>query len=309
MKEAKLLKTDNDGLTFFWGDTPLFDYVAQPTLPANESPKPYFHPLRNLNGQTVSNFRPNDHPWHHGLSMTMTLVNGTNFWGGNTYRKEDGYRMRDNFGTQDHLAWADIQTDATGVRVVENLAWNNERRELTLSEQRTIDARVFPELECWRLRLHLHFENVSGKTLRLGTFESEEGLTGSHYTGIFFRLSRDFFGKGEWEPYGSYLPAGQHGVEHIHGTAAPWMYGVGSHDNADGDTTLIFCDHADNPNYPTRWFFRPEMPCVALPFVGEGATVLAPDEHFRLGYDFIFATGIHDASSCEELIKHCVAAD
>ncbi|MBC2600255.1 DUF6807 family protein [Puniceicoccus vermicola] len=79
---ASLKFHPDDSVEFLWGDLPLFHYVARSEAPNEESPKPYFHPIRNLRGNVITNYRPNDHPWHHALSMTMTLVNGTNFWGG-----------------------------------------------------------------------------------------------------------------------------------------------------------------------------------------------------------------------------------
>src|SRR5690606_10032496 len=112
--------------------------------PPDECPKPYFHPLRNLHGDVLTNFRPYGHTWHHGLSMTMTLVNRTNFWGGATYRKEDGYQMRGNIGSQDHAGWLEKRVDEKSVCLVEQVVWNNEKRAAWLNERRIIAAEVFP---------------------------------------------------------------------------------------------------------------------------------------------------------------------
>ncbi|MEV0291804.1 DUF6807 family protein [Kribbella sp. NPDC050820] len=50
-----------------WNGTELFRDVYQPWDPPMESPKPYFHPLRQLNVDMVSLYRPHDHLWHTGL--------------------------------------------------------------------------------------------------------------------------------------------------------------------------------------------------------------------------------------------------
>ncbi|MBC2600254.1 DUF6807 family protein [Puniceicoccus vermicola] len=214
--------------------------------------------------------------------------------------------MRGNFGTQNHLDWTEVTSDETGAVLHESLEWKNEHSEPTFREQRSIDARVFPNANCWRLHLRFQIQNVSGKTLRLGTFESEEGLQGSHYTGLFFRLHREFLGKGEWEPVGSFLADGNRGLEKIHGKPAPWMASVGSHDNSDSETTLICCDNPRNPHFPTHWFYRPDMPCIALPFVGESAVILNPEETLDLRYDFIIANGIQDLESAQKLVENCI---
>lgn len=236
----------------------------------------------------------------------MTLVNKTNYWGGNTYRQEDGYRMRNNFGTQQHVDWSEKVVTQTGVRLAENLDWINEHSRMDMTEKRVIEADVFAQDDCWRLRTTCEFQNVSGEILRLGTFQSEEGLQGSHYTGMFLRLSRDFMGVGEWQPYGSYLAEGQHGVEQVHGVQSSWLACVGSHDNCNVSTTLICCDNPENPNYPVHWFYRPDMPCLALPFVGSGAVILEPNETLRLSYDFIIANGIREAEERHRLVREFV---
>jgi hypothetical protein len=63
----------------------LFRYVYQSQVDAWETAEPYIHPLRTLSGEVVTNFRPHDHVWHHGLTMTMGDIKGENFWGGKTY--------------------------------------------------------------------------------------------------------------------------------------------------------------------------------------------------------------------------------
>src|SRR5690606_13279555 len=86
------------------GET-LWTYHYEPETPANESPRPYVHPLYSIDGDVLTNWRPNDHPWHHGLSLTLTSVDGVNFWGGPSHRAEDGYRWREDHGVQRHVSW------------------------------------------------------------------------------------------------------------------------------------------------------------------------------------------------------------
>jgi len=56
-----------------------------------EAPKPYVHPLRTLAGDVVTDYRPNDHRWHKGLSLTASHLSGANLWGGNSYVHGQGY--------------------------------------------------------------------------------------------------------------------------------------------------------------------------------------------------------------------------
>ena len=80
-------------------------HVHRSDVPMSESPRPYFHPLRTLTGDTVTDLRPADHRWHHGLSLTSANLSGQNFWGGPTYVRDQGYVLLDDHGRVEHAAW------------------------------------------------------------------------------------------------------------------------------------------------------------------------------------------------------------
>lgn len=42
--------------------------------------KPFFHPVSVKGGTSLTNFRPEDHPWHYGLWFSWKLINGANYW-------------------------------------------------------------------------------------------------------------------------------------------------------------------------------------------------------------------------------------
>lgn len=45
-----------------------------------KQPKTYFHPLATLEGQVLTEFEPEDHPWHRGLWWSWKFINGLNYW-------------------------------------------------------------------------------------------------------------------------------------------------------------------------------------------------------------------------------------
>jgi hypothetical protein len=64
-----------------WSD--LATYVMEPSL------RPYFHPVYDPSGRHVlTQDRPDDHPWQHGIFTGFHRVNGFNYW------KEDQGRQR-----------------------------------------------------------------------------------------------------------------------------------------------------------------------------------------------------------------------
>src|SRR5439155_27251458 len=72
------------------GGGELFTYVYRATDPQLESPRPYLHPIRTLEGDLVSVFRPHDHVWHKGITWSLPHFGHENFWGGPTFSKENG---------------------------------------------------------------------------------------------------------------------------------------------------------------------------------------------------------------------------
>jgi hypothetical protein len=42
--------------------------------------KPFFHPLSLAGGDSLTGFKPSDHPWHYGLWFSWKYINGINYW-------------------------------------------------------------------------------------------------------------------------------------------------------------------------------------------------------------------------------------
>ena len=42
--------------------------------------KPFFHPLTAADGTALTNFKPQDHPWHYGLWFSWKYINHANYW-------------------------------------------------------------------------------------------------------------------------------------------------------------------------------------------------------------------------------------
>ena len=117
-----------------YGQTTLFRYVYAPADVTRESPRPYFCPLRTLAGHEVTIFRPHDHVWHKGLSMTVAQLSGQNFWGGPTYVRDQGYVRLEDHGRIVHRAWDALDCDADGALLAERLDWRSHADEVWIDE-------------------------------------------------------------------------------------------------------------------------------------------------------------------------------
>ena len=42
--------------------------------------KPFFHPVSLPGGPALTNFKPEDHPWHYGLWFSWKYINHANYW-------------------------------------------------------------------------------------------------------------------------------------------------------------------------------------------------------------------------------------
>jgi hypothetical protein len=244
----------------------LLRYVYAPATPAGESPRPYAHPVNSLAGDTLTNFRPNDHPWHHGLSLTLASVGGVNFWGGPTYQPADGYRWRDDHGGQIHQAWLEL----TPGRLRHTLAWRTGGTgEVLLSETRTLSVAIAGEN--WALDWESELVNATARPLALEHYQSA-GLAGSHYTGLQFRGARGFLDEHGDEAIRLGSEGGHDGEAAVHGTPARWMEWRGQMDESLRRVTIRF----ENLDGPIPWFVRRGYPLAAFcPRLGSGPP-LAP---------------------------------
>lgn len=93
----------------------LATYVMDPNL------RPYLHPLRDATGRVVlTEDKPSDHPWQHGIFTGFHRVNGFNYW------KEDGghqhfVRLLALQGHSDQVSWKALVNliDPSGKLVLE----------------------------------------------------------------------------------------------------------------------------------------------------------------------------------------------
>lgn len=237
---------------------PLFHYVFAPQTPTNESPRPYIHPLHAPTGEVLTNFRPNDHPWHHALSLTITRVGDVNFWGGPSHREADGYKWREDHGVQVHRHW-----DRRDAHCLQHaLDWCNPRTgESLLHERRTLEIER-PDEASWSLRWHSELLNVAGRELLLGNYHASSGLAGSHYTGLQFRGTRDLLDDHGDPTVGLRSSLGAETVADLHGRRADWIEWDTQHDSTLRRTRIRF----ESLNGSIPWFVRRDYPLAAFAF-------------------------------------------
>ena len=236
------LRDDGASVLVSWEGAELFRYVCRPDDPPLESPRPYLHPVRTLAGDLVTGCRPEDHPWHKGISWALPNVGPENFWGGPTYRRGDGYVQFDNNGTMRHDGFAAVEALGDVARLEERLTWVTAAGSPLLRERREITATVRADRSAWVLGFVTVMRNVSGRPVGIGS-PTTEGREDAGYGGLFWRGPAGFAG-------GRVLV--DHGVEgnEVMGWRGPWLA------FATPAATLVFRDAPANPGFPCRWFVR-----------------------------------------------------
>lgn len=260
MSTLRLQHEEGRAVSVFAGDRLLFRYVYVSAQPAGESPKPYCHPLNSLAGDTLTNFRPNDHPWHHALAFTLTDVSGMNFWGGPTCRPEDGYKWRDDHGEQRHTAWTKLAAAGNTATLAHTLEWRR-LQEVIFREERTLSVAADFAQQSWSLHWRAKLVNVSGRALALGNPHSAGGKPGSHYTGLQFRGARELLDDHLDPAIKITAEGGREGVDAVHGAPARWMEW---HGQLDETLKRVIIRFENNPG-PLHWFVRRNYPLAAFP--------------------------------------------
>lgn len=266
-------------------------YVHRSDAPATEAPRPYLHPLHTLAGETVTGFRPDDHPWHHGLSFTSANLSGQNFWGGRTYVRDRGYTQLDDHGRVEHVSWdrrsADRLTERLRWITASGAGWIDERRELAVA---WVDAGRGE----WALEIGFALRNVAERDLEFRS-PTTEGRPEAGYGGLFWRGPDSFVGgKVRTE-------AGSDGSR-LMGERARWLAYTRPADGSGRTSTLVFVDHPANPRHPTQWFVRAEPYAgVSFAYAFDRAYRLQPDATLTLRYRVVVVDGDPGLDRVEEM--------
>ncbi|SDG66620.1 Methane oxygenase PmoA [Microbacterium pygmaeum] len=297
MAENPTLDIRPDDVVVTAGDIEIGRYVFAPDAPAVESPKPYWHPLRALDGGLVTGYRPWDHRWHKGLQMTWTHVSGDNFWGGPSFVQGEGYVWLDNVGRIRHDGFSEVVASGPDVGMSEQLTWIAASGQEWLSETRT---HRFPILDrergYWVLDFATTLRNIRGADLHLGS-PTTAGRPAAGYTGLFLRMPRAWTG-------GEVIAAGDRTAGDLMGRAADWVGFTGQHDDVDGGATVLAFAGTSSAAPAIRWFVRSEpIPVLAPSPSFDQEIVLRDGEELALTHRHVFLDRVWRAAELAELAE------
>jgi len=95
--------------------------------------KPYFHPVTVGNGPSLTNFKPEDHPWHYALWFSWKYINHVNYW------EEDRVSGQAAGATRWSTPTIDALPDGSA-RITMRLTYARPTGEVDLTEARVLDV-------------------------------------------------------------------------------------------------------------------------------------------------------------------------
>ncbi|MFJ6535710.1 DUF6807 family protein [Paenarthrobacter sp. NPDC091711] len=247
------------------------------------SPRPYLHPVTTPAGTVVTDHLPSDHVWHLGAGFALQDVNGSNFWGGRSYRRAAGKYVDVNDHGRIETASISREKDHTMLE----LNWFAADGGLVLKESRSLSRAVLDE-RTWRLDVQTRLTAVVD--VSLGS-PGSHGAAGSGYGGFFWRLPvnaspRVFSSTAEGEPS-------------VHGSVTPWLAWTGEFDG--GPATLVFGAPTESED---PWFVRcSDYPAVGSALAWDTAVEVAEGESLTRTNTVWISDGTLDVAEIEDLVS------
>ncbi len=237
------------------------------------SPRPYLHPLTTLGGAPVTDHFPADHVWHLGAGVAIQDVDGVNFWGGRTYRREQqGYVWRPDHG---RILRTGLTRHESSFE--ETLRWTGPDGDAILDEVRRVSWRAVND-GVWALTIGFSLTPAGPGKVELGS-PGSNGRENGGYGGFFWRLPAS--------QNTSIATPDASGEAAVHGTVSEWLCWQGTF--AGMPASLLFL--ADNSGLDP-WFVRSEgYPGVGLAVAWDTAAVATRDAPLTRSVTVLLADG------------------
>jgi len=235
-----------------------------------EEGKPYFHPLRTMNGEVITDLRPGDHPWHRGLWFSWKLINGINYWEENpTTGKSEGIS---------ELVSSEVETRADfSARITMKLSYHPPGKAEILSEERLIEVSAPDPSGDYRMDWSSKFHaTASAELSRTPLPEEAGGKAWGGYAGLSLRLAKSLKGG----VFSSDRIAPGERDKKAHGSRSNWFAFTLPGGKRGG--IAIFNAGTNPPT--TRWYITPEMPFLSPAVLWQKPFRLAKGDSLSLKY-------------------------
>ena len=210
--------------------------------------KPCFHPLATLDGKPLTDYRPNDHPWHRGAWFSFKDINGVNYWEEDSTIEKSAGRTR-----VEKVVFLPGKDFSAQLELT--LSYSPPGKTELMHEQRVITVSAPDQVGNYRIDWQMAFVAREDVSLRRTPLAGEpEGAGHGGYAGFSVRL----------DPHlrtGTVLNSeGQSGAK-THGAPASWI----SFSKPTGSISVF--DHPGNHTFPTAVYVNTQMPFLSPAFL------------------------------------------
>lgn len=249
------------------------------------APKPYFHPLRSMDGHELTWLRPADHPWHLGLWFSWKYINGKNYW-------ESDRVTGKSEGMTEVLA-SKVASKQGGPASVElRISYHLPDGPEVLGEKRVVAIHP-PEADgSYRIDWTQVFTAAGEKVVLERTPPQQAGgPRWGGYAGLAFRSAATMTGRVAMDSNGFTQSKRIMGS----GKSAEWMDLSGAVDEASGARAgVTIFDHPSNKRHPNPWYLYLDGKFGAIksgPIYAEPITLEA-GASFTLRYRVLIHSGM-----------------
>ncbi|MFO7668036.1 MAG: DUF6807 family protein [Bacteroidales bacterium] len=269
-----LFERDDHGVTLSENGNPVFYYRKEPkTLTGEYVCNHYLHPLYALNGDTLTEEFPLDHPYHRGIFWSWHQLYVDSLSLGDDWIME---RITHEVtalqtGIENKTATLDLEVMWRSALLENGKAFMKENTRITVYPSQTGLRIIDFEISLKAL--------VQGVTM--GGSDDEKGYGGFCAR---LRLPDDLVFTSD---HGPVVP------QTLQVIAGPWMDFSGTFGPSDALSGLaIFC-HPSTPNYPAPWILRQQTSMQNIVYPGRDRVPLSMDQPTILRYRLV----VHDGSA------------
>ncbi|VGO23350.1 DUF6807 family protein [Pontiella sulfatireligans] len=245
--------------------------------------KPYFHPLASTDGTSFTDLRPKDHPWHRGVWFSWKYINGVNYW----------EESRETGKSKGETRITNIEREAgseQGVRLKLDLEYApTESKAVVMKEHRSLFISPPDETGAYTIDWSSEFQALEKDLVldRTPILGEPKGKAHGGYAGWSVRMNKDMIG-------GAFLNSeSEEGADR---KPAAWMQF-----KSPNGGSLLFMDHPDNLNYPSKWYLAQGMPYYSPAVIHDGPHTIQAGEVLKLHYRLVVAPV---AMTAEAASKH-----
>lgn len=249
--------------------------------------KPYIHPLATLDGEVLTDLRPDDHVWHRGLWFSWKFINGLNYW------EEDKQTLLSEGRTE--IKQVEVETNADYSAEIDMvLSYHPPQESEILSEKRRLHFGA-PRSNGWYVIDWTSTFTATGGDARLGRTPitgQPGGKSWGGYAGLSLRMAKQTL---HWPMIDS---NGNKGSSINRKRGAVWMGASGS--TAEGkEAGVAILDHPSNMRHPSPWYAIPNMPYFSPALLYYEPFTLKQGESFTLKYRIVVHTEQTDKSALD----------